>query len=50
MEVEVVVDAKDYVAGIDEIRSDLFLMAILLSTLPLQKWISKWNKIIINGK
>ena len=23
-------------------------MAILLSTPPLQKWISKWNKIIIN--
>ena len=36
MEIEVVVDAKDYVAGIDEIRSYLFLMAILLSTPPLQ--------------
>ena len=23
-------------------------MAILLSTPPLQKWISKWNKMIIN--
>ena len=45
MEIEVVVDAKDYVAGIDEIRSYLFLMAILLSTPPLQNWISKINEI-----